>query len=130
MSSSSIEAKAADAALGAKAYSLATAASSTRINLPTEMAAAFCWFAAEGLDVWIRFGLAASVTVSKTAVSVVASQVLTEDATSPHLYIPAGTMVSRRMLVQWTAFAHISTTTTGFLRFGRDQGSYGAASES
>jgi hypothetical protein len=118
---------AADVAPGQKFYALATVTSSTRINLPSEMLGKFCIFEAEGLDVWIRFGLVGAVSVSKTAVASVASNVLTEDTTSPHLYLPAGTMSPPiRMRSSFTAFAHISTNTTGFLRFGSYQGAYGA----
>lgn len=120
--------KALDTAPGAKFYARATVttANGERINLPAEMQNAFCVFFAEGLEVWIRFGLAASVQVSRTAISALAAQVLTEDVTSPHLYLPAGTMSPPiRMRGSWTAFAHISTNTTGFVRFGSYQGGFG-----
>lgn len=123
--SSRDERSAADLGYTGPAHAVATVASSTRLAIPDAWDDRFVDFCAEGLDVWVRFG-GSTVAVSKTAVSTVAAEAMTEDATTAHLHIPAGT--SKPVLIRknkamtctgtpnQTHLAHISTGTTGYLR--------------
>lgn len=111
---------------GTKPYQLATVttANGQRVQIPAEMKNAYCVFSAEGFDVWIRFG-DGTVQVIPTAAgdSALASEVLTEDAQTPHLHIPAGQERHRRLPGGlYTHFAHVSTAATGKFRFGRLNG--------
>lgn len=119
-----------DACPGDNPYALATVATAAVIKIPDAMIGKFCSFAAETKDVWIRFGTADTVSVDTTAVSTVdgTTKALTVDGDEPHLYVPAGQEVQRRLDAGWTHFAHISAATGGYLRFGVCQGHYGAES--
>lgn len=119
-----------DVCLGDDPHVLATVttANGQLIALPDAMIGKFCVFAAETLDVWIRFGTSNGVQVDRTSTAADAvdgSGVLTPNAKAPHLYIPAGQERQLRLQGAWTHFAHISSGTTGLLRFDVAQGHFG-----
>ena len=114
-------------------YVLATVSSSQAIQLPSAFKNKYATFVAEGLDVFIRFGTA-TLTASSTAVSTVTSNVPAV-ATNGTYLIPAGTErhFDMRNVIGtdpisaggsnsdiW--FAHISSGTSGFLRFFPSEG--------
>lgn len=107
---------------GEKGYARNTVTSAERLEIPADMQDRFCVFQAVDQDVYIRFG-GGTVTVDETAVSSVASEVLTEDNTSPHLHVPAGTEKHRRLPAgRFTHFSHKSGATGGKLIFGAATG--------
>ena len=93
------------------------------LTIPTDMRGAFCSFAAETEDVFVRFGTSDAVDVDETAVSAVNATVLTSHADTPQLYIPAGQERHIRVKASWTHMCHKSPATGGFFRFGLSTGS-------
>jgi hypothetical protein len=128
--SSQLERMAADACPGDTPYCLATTATANgqRITIPAEMVGKFCWFGAQTLDVFIRFGTG-SLQVDATQVTTLSSEdVDVAGAKVPHLFVPAGSVVHWRLDAGWTKMCHISSGTSGFFRFGLAQGHFGAES--
>lgn len=123
--SSAAERQAADYRLGTpRCLATVTTANGQLIQLPSDMGPedGHQVFAAEGLDIWIRFG-DVNVQVDRTQVSsLTGDDITTDGAKVPHLYIPAGQERQPKIPAGATHFAHISTGTTGFLRFGPAQG--------
>lgn len=95
----------------------ATVTSSERITLPTAQLGQYLTFIAEAQDVWITFGKGA-ITASKTAVSTLSTNTPSA-ATNGTFYIPAGQVLHFRVPSNGsvTDFAHISSATTGFIRW-------------
>lgn len=120
---------AADACPGDTPYCLPTTATANgqRITIPTEMRGQFCWFGAQGFDVWVRFGIAAdTIQVDQTQDTTLTGEAVNvAGAKVPHLYIPAGAVIHWRLQVAWDKLVHISTGTTGKFRFGLATGGYG-----
>ena len=124
--------QAADFVPGDVAYQVPTTVTAEVIALPAAYLNRFWTFSAETQDVYIRFGGSyAGVDVDNTADSTVTggTGVLTEDTTTPHLHIPAGTEKSRRLPPSVTHFAHISAATGGKLRFAPTTGAAGTATK-
>jgi hypothetical protein len=112
-----------DVAPGDEVFARTTVVTAERIALPASMRNKYCTFIAETVDVWIRFG-DGTVVVDEAATSGLTNEVPSEDGGEPHLYIPAGTQQSIRLDFEagWTHFSHISTATSGLLRFGSSTG--------
>jgi hypothetical protein len=130
--STQLERMAADACPGDTPYCLATTATANgqRITIPAEMIGKFCWFGAQTLDVFIRFGVTAdSIQVDATQVTTLTGEAVNVAGPKvPHLFVPAGSVVHWRLDAGWDKLVHISSGTTGFLRFGLAQGHFGAES--
>lgn len=123
--SSDILRRAADFTVGVP-HARNTVTTSERLSIPEDMRGQFCVFMAEGQDVWIRFGTAADLAVSRTARSTESSEALTADTTAAHLHVPKESMVSIRLQSGWTRMAHVSAATGGAFRFAPAQGGFGA----
>lgn len=115
----------ADVCPGDDAYALATSASSRRLEIPAAMIGKYCWFTAETITVYVRFG-DDEVDVASSAVSTVDAEVLTVEGSEPHITIEAGQTVHWRLQGTWTHMADIAADTSGKLRFGLAQGEFGA----
>ncbi len=115
------------------AYVLASVTTSAAIKLPAVFNDKNVTFAAETVDVWIRFGVA-TLTVLETAVSTLTASVPAV-ATNGAFIVPAGQSrdFDMRNVVSTAAienggsadsiwFAHKSSATTGFLRFYPSEG--------
>lgn len=123
--SSQIEIMSADVCPGGDPYALATVATSRRLAIPASMIGKFCWFTAETITVYVRFG-GSSVDVASSAVSTVDTEALTVEGSEPHLTIEAGTTVHWRIPADATHMADIGADTSGKFRFGPAQGAFGS----
>lgn len=96
--------------------------------IPTDCVGKFVRFHADAgsgsaVAVWIRFGTADTVVATigdRSAID--GSGNLTADVNVPHLAINAGADVRVRLDPSWTHISHISTATTGCLRFALAEG--------
>jgi hypothetical protein len=122
---SSVERMAADISYGTP-YARATVTAHEVIEIPSAERGKFWHFHAETSDVWIRFGTSASVEVDPSARSTLNTATLSASGKEAHLHVAAGATEPVRLDKAWTHFAHESADTSGVLRFGPAQGSFGA----
>jgi hypothetical protein len=100
-------------------YQRDTVTTAEVIVIPADMQDQFCEFTAIAQDVAIRFGTSDSVGVTIAQASGLASGVLSANAATPHILVPAGRTVVRRIPGgKWSHFAHRSGATGGRLLFG------------
>lgn len=121
---SQIQIMEADVCPGDDAYALDTSTSSTRVEIPAEMRGKFCVFVAEDAAAHVRFG-DATVTVDASARSTLDGEALTPDGDEPHISVPAGGEIHRRLQGGWTHLAFVAAE-AGAIRFGVAQGGFGA----
>lgn len=117
---SRLERLAVDVAVGSAAYQRPMTTTAERVAIPAEMVGAFCVFAAQTADAFIRFG-GATVDVAQAADSTLAAEALTEAATTAMLHVPAGQERRRRLRSTWTHAAIVGSA-SGTIRFGSTQG--------
>lgn len=121
---SGIERAEADACPGDDPYARDTSTTAERIEIPADMRGKFCVFSAETETAYVRFGDGA-VTVDASARSTLTAEALTPDGTEPHITVPAGGEIHRRLQGEWTHLSHVAGA-AGVLRFGLAQGDFGA----
>lgn len=74
------------------------------------------------VPVAVRFGNETASVVIGDRSALDGSAVLTADVNVPHINIPAGAAERFRLDPAWTHFSHISSATTGCLRFALAEG--------
>lgn len=116
---------AADYTLGTP-HARTTVTTAELLEIPADCVGKFVRFHADvgsgsAVSVAIRFG-SASVTVSVAARSTLATATLTADATVPHVVLVAGGSERIRLDPSWTHLIHVSSATTGCLRFALAEG--------
>jgi hypothetical protein len=100
-------------------YQRDTVTTAEVIAIPADMRDQFCEFTAIGHDVAIRFGTADTVGVTVAQASGLTGTALSANAATPHILVPAGRTVVRRIPGgKWSHFAHRSASTGGRLLFG------------
>lgn len=131
---SKVQAQAHDLRPGDTSYQRGTVTTAERVQIPADMKGRFCVFVATTEAVWVRFGNG-SVAVDEGAGgdSGLAAEVLTADANTAMLYVPAGGERHRRLpsagsANEYTHMSHKSSATGGKLIFGNATGE-GAAED-
>ena len=107
-------------------HARSTVSTAELLVIPADMVGRFCWFqsvagSGSAVDVAIRFGTSAGMgaVVIGDRSTIDGSGNLTADVNAPHLYIVASAAPQRVKLdPSWTHISHLSSGTTGCLRFG------------
>lgn len=106
-------------------HARSTVSTAELLVIPSDMTGKFCTFqsvagSGAAVDVAIRFGTSAGMgaAVIGDRSTIDGSGNLTADVNAPHIYLVAGTEKRFRLDPSWTHISHISSGTTGCLRFG------------